>query len=495
MKQMFGTNQILGSALMSGIKLNRRSLLQGVGMSALTAFTPTTARAQNRTQVLVIGAGLTGLQTTLLLEEQGVDVQIIEGRRRVGGRVFTLDNVPGTPEAGANSLGSGYARVIDAAERYGAEMKPNGQSYLRNLEIVVDDKIVPLAEWPDHQKNPLPKDFKTDTPWGYYTRFMKDHVTLPQAADWLDPAFADLDIAFDDWMLKEGSSTEVIDMICNHKWEYNNSTHEVSTLAVMFSFLWGRQMFQKRDGVRSYVFKGGNMRLPETMASKLKNEIHFGKEVIAIRSGNDGADVTCADGTFYRADRVVSSMPFPVLRKIKVDPYFAGMQRKAIWLLPRKNVTQVHLVPKSPFWEDDGFSPGLHVADAGVSYVMPNFGGDDPNEVTSLAALMFGNEAERADQMDEDSVKAMVIAAIEKIRPAAKGKLEAAGFKSWFRDPFASGDSPTFGPGQVTQFVGEMSAVHGRLHIGGNVTALSANGMEGALESAERVATEVLDVI
>jgi monoamine oxidase len=40
-----------------------------------------------------------------------------------------------------------------------------------------------------------------------------------------------------------------------------------------------------------------------------------------------------------------------------------------------------------------------------------------------------------------------------------------------------------------------MSEPHGRLHICGNITALSAFGMEGALESAERVAIEVLNVI
>jgi monoamine oxidase len=112
-----------------------------------------------------------------------------------------------------------------------------------------------------------------------------------------------------------------------------------------------------------------------------------------------------------------------------------------------------------------------------------------------MMAMMTGHQAERADQMDEQSVKAMVISTIEKIRPAAKGKLKAAGFKSWFRDPFASGDWTNFGPGQVTRFAGKMNAPHGRIHLCGDATALSARGMEGALESAERAAVEIFDVI
>ena len=484
---------------MSHVAMNRRSLLQSAGAASVATFVPSGApaqkRAQNKAQVVVIGAGISGLETALILQEQGVDVQVIEGRDRAGGRILSLSDIPGAPEAGANTFGGGYARVLDAANRYGAAYKPNRQSYLRGLEIVVDDKIVTMDKWPDHPKNPLPKEHRDDTPWGYYARFMRDNMPLTQPGDWLDPKFAAFDVSFDDWMLSKGATEEVVDMCCNHKWEYNNSTHDVSALVVMFEYLWGRSVFAP-NGVRSsFIFEGGNQRLPEAMAEKLKRDVHYGTEAVAIRSDDDGAEVHCADGTVYRAARVVSSIPFPVLRRLKVEPYFTGVQRKAIWSIPRQMVTQVHLVATSPFWDDDGFKPGMHIADAPVGYVMPTFGGDDPNELTSMMALMLGNKAERADQMDEDSVKKMVIHTIEKIRPAAKGKLEAAGYKSWFRDPFASGDWTNFGPGQVTQFAGKMNAPHGRIHICGDATGLSARGMEAALESAERVAVEILDVI
>lgn len=480
---------------MSDNKINRRSLIRGASAASLTAYVPSGARSQNRAKVLVIGAGLSGLESALILEEQGVDVQVIEGRNRAGGRMLSLDHIPGIPEAGANTFGGGYARVLDAAERYSAPYKPNGQSYLRGLEIVIDDKVVSTEEWPDHPKNPLPPDYRNQTPWGYYARFMRENVPFAQPGDWLDSKFSNLDISFDDWMLSKGATEEIIDMCCNHKWEYNNSTHDVSALVVMFEYLWGRSVFAP-GGVRSsFIFEGGNQRLPETMARKLKRDVHYGMEAIAILSDSDGAEVHCADGTIYRAERVVSSIPFPVLRRLKIEPYFKGIQRKAIWTIPRQLVTQVHLVATSPYWEEDGFKPGMHIADAPIGFLMPNFGGDDPNELTSMMALMMGNKAERADQMDEASVKKMVINSIEKIRPAAKGKLTAVGYKSWFRDPFASGDWTNFGPGQVTQFAGKMNVPHGRIHICGDATGLSSRGMEAALESAERVAVEILEVI
>ena len=97
---------------------------------------------------------------------------------RAGGRLKTLYDVPGQPEAGGNSFGGGYARLIDAAERYGVEYQANRQSYLRGMELVIDDKFVPIKDWPDHPKNPLPADHKENAPWEYYMLFMKDHVPL-----------------------------------------------------------------------------------------------------------------------------------------------------------------------------------------------------------------------------------------------------------------------------------------------------------------------------
>jgi len=81
------------------------------------ALTAKPGRARNPSQVLVIGAGLSGLNAALLLEEQGVDVQVIEGRGRVGGRIKTLDDIPGNPEAGGFNFGGGYARLRAGVRR------------------------------------------------------------------------------------------------------------------------------------------------------------------------------------------------------------------------------------------------------------------------------------------------------------------------------------------------------------------------------------------
>lgn len=47
-------------------------------------------------------------------------------------------------------------------------------------------------------------------------------------------------------------------------------------------------------------------------------------------------------------------------------------------------------------------------------------------------------------------------------------------------------------PGQVQEFGTVAADPHGRIHFAGEHTAISNSGMEGAMESGERAAVEVL---
>ena len=103
--------------------------------------------------------------------------------------------------------------------------------------------------------------------------------------------------------------------------------------------------------------------------------------------------------------------------------------------------------------------------------------GDTPDEVTSITAWVHGHNAEWLDQMPDDQAIATVTADLERLRPAARGKLEFGAYKSWYRDPFASGDWAVWQPGQVTALAPHVATPHGRIHFCGEHTAVSNRGM------------------
>jgi monoamine oxidase len=154
--------------------------------------------------------------------------------------------------------------------------------------------------------------------------------------------------------------------------------------------------------------------------------------------------------------------------------------------------TLIFLVPKRPFWEADGLSPTMWTNGL-LGTVSGQRFGDEPDEVTGLVVNARGWVADRLDRLGPADAQAVVIREIERLRPAAKGALEAGGFHSWWLDPHNAGDWAIFAPGQVSGMMPAMTQPHGRLHFCGEHTATMNRGMEGAMESAERVVLEVAE--
>lgn len=75
-----------------------------------------------RVDVIIIGAGLSGLNTALLLQELGLKVLVLEASAIAGGRVRTVETADGLIDVGASQIGRGYARVLDACRRFGLRL-------------------------------------------------------------------------------------------------------------------------------------------------------------------------------------------------------------------------------------------------------------------------------------------------------------------------------------------------------------------------------------
>jgi monoamine oxidase len=78
-----------------------------------------------RSDVIVIGAGFSGLYAAWLLSREGATVTVLEARRRVGGRIESFRGLPGDPELGGDSILAGYGRLKSAAEAVGVKLVDN----------------------------------------------------------------------------------------------------------------------------------------------------------------------------------------------------------------------------------------------------------------------------------------------------------------------------------------------------------------------------------
>jgi monoamine oxidase len=474
--------------------LDRRTLLTAAGATAALAATPRVLRAQPKTQVLVLGAGLAGLNAALTLQEAGMEVRVLEGRDRVGGRVLSHRNVPGNPESGGTSFAPGYARLMTACTSYGVglvDITPIVPFFFQR-DLYLGTERISAEAWAKHPQNPFPDALKATVPWAFLDRAVGPKNPLTTNDAWADPANAKLDIPLYDYLKGQGWSDEVIRYGYDMNPGWGNSAKDVSTLLVLCALRFAQTQRELAKGKPAgFVAKGGNQAIPEAMAKALKLPVELNRTVTAIRTDKAGAEVRCADGRAYRADHVICSLPTSVLRNVKLDPALPPAQARAVRDLGVQTISLMHVVPKKKFWEQDGFSPSM-ATDGLINMVVAERKGATPQEVTSLTVWLRAANAKKLDGMSGKDAKAAVVKELERLRPAAKGQLEVAAYHSWINDPFARGDWAVWEPGQVTAFAHEVGKAHGRLHFCGEHTAISNRGMEGAMESGERAALEVV---
>lgn len=150
--------------------LSRRDFLISSAATSFASLAPGVHAAGNgQPDVIVIGAGLSGLETALTLEENGFKVLVLEGRRRIGGRLYTLFDLPGHPEAGGNTVSNAYGRTLAAAQRNGVEivnLAPRTSGNRAGQALFIGDEHVPLADWAAHPRNPFTGDQRKLPPLG-----------------------------------------------------------------------------------------------------------------------------------------------------------------------------------------------------------------------------------------------------------------------------------------------------------------------------------------
>jgi monoamine oxidase len=77
-------------------------------------------------------------------------------------------------------------------------------------------------------------------------------------------------------------------------------------------------------------------------------------------------------------------------------------------------------------------------------------------------------------------------------RPSTVGCIDPLAVMNWSAHPWLKGHMAYRAPGQIARFRMNVADPHGRIHFAGEHTAVLMAGMEGAMESGERAALEIL---
>lgn len=474
------------------MRISRRSFLHRAGAGVVATSLPACGRRRESADVVVIGAGLAGLNAARLLQQAGARVVTLEASTRAGGRVQTLNDMPGAPELGAADIGPVYSRVLATASRLGLTPEPwpaGVPGYWFNLR----GQAFTMSEWPELDVNPFQGKLRAVSPSGVARSFMPRPNPLPDLDAWLADDFAEYDVPYGQFLEAQGAPAAALELALLG--QQFDSLDQVSTLWSMrgsrVSLTSMEMAFAEGKPVRYYM-PGGMSRLTSAMAASLNDSVRFEHRVTAIDQDASGASIDCENGARFRARFVVCCAPLPVVRQIAITPAPPPLMAQAIQEIPYGAATSVVLHVSEPYWEQDGLPPNMWTDLAiGRAFLNPSPIGEGQH----LWVFTTGPVDLARRGWSDAEIGRFVISELNRLRPSTVGRVELSGVRAWTRDPHVLGTYASRAPGQIKKFGDIFARPADRLVFAGEHAAHRYAGMEGAMESAERAAGIVTAVL
>jgi monoamine oxidase len=396
-------------------------------------------------RVVVIGAGFAGLAAADALRAAGAEVEVLEARDRVGGRVWSVPFEGAVIERGAEFILPGYERMRALAERFGIGLVRKGTPYGRRVpkgeESVSGDALERAFERIGEGAAPGAAS-----------------VAEAVSALELEPGLARLirtRVAISNGHPSEDLEASVLEEGASTFGDFENHTLE-----------------------------GGNMRLAEALATELGAAVHLSSPVRRVRWGEGGVRVE-SGGAEVQAEAAVIAIPTAPLAEIEFDPPLEGATAAALRAVAYGQNSKLFLPLRSPappsaimsvagrFWTYTQLDASGEAAPFLVAYTGTR---------EAIDALGCGSEPERwveatlalRDDLDLDPDPGHAL------------------LSSWHEDPWVRGSysARTLSHPMRDE---DLARPIGPLFFAGEHTAGEWHGlMEGALRSGQRAAEQVL---
>lgn len=427
--------------------------------------------SSHKSDVVIIGAGVSGLAAARMLRERGVRVAMIEARGRIGGRVFTHRDVraPAPIELGAEFVHGRAPEVSAIAREAGL--------------LVVD---IPDARWERRGRHLVrSKDF--------WKRL--EHIMGRMSANRTP------DRSFEEFLATApGGRSFARDRAIAREWVENFQAADPLRISERALAKGGSPAGDEAEQRIGRVLDGYD-HVPEWLARKPHDAVHLRTVATHIEWEPGAVRVETSRGAFT-ARAAIITLPVGVLQAragdrgaVTIHPAIPRVD-EALALIAPGAVTRVVLLFREEFWRKGKMSTLSFLQGADPDF--PACWTAAPVRGPMLVAWAGGRKGAALALLSVEERRDRAVAALARKFGVPRVRLASllvdAWTHDWEGDPFARGaySYPLVGGSGA----GEQLArpIRGTLYVAGEATAREADGgtVHGAIRSGRRAATQLL---
>jgi monoamine oxidase len=239
-----------------------------------------------------------------------------------------------------------------------------------------------------------------------------------------------------------------------------------------------------------FKIKGGNSMLAKRIAEKIgmdKIKLEHAVERV-VQNVKGGVTVYCKNGEKFTGNKIICTAPTFAAKNIKWEPGLPIDQMNAMNELQYARINKNPLLFTNRFWERENFDM---VTDQSPHYFYHATKNQDSKKGVLISYTIGEKAAVVANQSDEWR-KDMVMQTLSPHFNGAKDALEKQCNYYWGNDNFSHGAYAIYGKGQWFTVRDTLKKPHIHTHFAGEHLADWQGFMEGAIETGEAAAEEVL---
>lgn len=411
--------------------------------------------------VIVVGGGLAGLTAARELHRAGLDVLVLEGRDRLGGRAYTGHGVLGDVELGGAFVHWFQPHIFAELTRYGLSARvlpvPARWSYL-SAGRTYDRPTLEVAAQLQEAFDRLYADARTVLPL--------PHRPLANAEGVAAVDHQSVQDRIDDSGL-DAEERDMVNAVLSTSCSARCSESALTAMMREFALAgWSFGLMMDTLGAASLRTAG----LIRAIAAEAGPMVRLAAAVTTVEQDGHQVAVATRDGTRFVAEAAVVAVPLDTLGTLRFEPALDAAKQAAL--------SEGHAGRGVKLWARVGGldEPVFTMApdDQPLTFVVTEQVLDGGTQLV----VAFGPDAQQLAPGDEDAVGGAFAAMLP-----PRARLGSVTGHDWCTDEFSRGTWSSFRPGQLAS-LSELQAPHGRVAFAGSDIANGWNGfMDGAIES------------